>query len=78
MPSGQNLVVGAGDGGVVPGDAYPPEVKQRTETNQSMGAAPGGGVVGYGNAVPPGAISGLGEPLGGSGALQGQDAPYKS
>lgn len=78
MPSGQNLVVGAGDGGVIPGDAYPPEVKQRPDTSQSMaGPPPGAGVVGYGNAVPSGYSAGLGEPLGGSGGLQGQDMPYK-
>jgi len=28
MPNGQQLVVGSGDGGVVAGEAYPPDVKQ--------------------------------------------------
>ena len=83
MPNGQQLVVGTGDGGVVPAEAYPPEMKQ-SEGNQSVyggGAqpgvsAPGYGVEGYGNATgPPAYSSGLGEPLGSS--LQGQNVREK-
>jgi spartin len=34
MPNGQQLVVGAGDGGVVPGDAYPPDIKHNGSYEQ--------------------------------------------
>lgn len=79
MPNGKELVVGAGDGGVVPSDALPPEARQKTEGNQDLPGtghigvgAPGVGEVGYGNAAPPSYGSGVGEPLG-STALQGQN-----
>ena len=81
MPNGQQLVVGGGDGGVIPEDAYQADLK-RTDTggSTSYGGAtqpgvekPGYGIEGYGNAtggLPP-YSSGVGEPLGGS--LQGQN-----
>ena len=73
MPGGQNLVVGGGDGGVVP-----PEAMARHQGNEKSemgyqdhpGAGPsavhepGVGQVGFGNAAPPAYGSGLGEPLG--------------
>lgn len=81
MPNGKELVVGAGDGGVVPADALPPEAHQKkAEGNQDLPGTgqigvgdPGTGEVGYGNAAPPSYASGIGEPLG-STALQGQNA----
>ena len=84
MPNGQQLVVGTGDGGVVPGDAYPAEVKQDEQTSNAYAggvqpgiSAPGYGVEGYGNAAiqPPTYSSGLGEPLGST--LQGQNVREK-
>jgi len=69
MPNGQSLVVGAGDGGVVPGDAYPQQDVKRVDSNTSQGynvggrlnsanqsttSLPGYGVEGYGNqGLPP-------------------------
>lgn len=70
MPNGQQLVVGAGDGGVVPADAYPPELKKKDSYGNSSQPGyekPGYGVEGYGNAanVPPAySTGGLGEPAG--------------
>ena len=81
MPGGGDLVVGGGDGGVVP-----PEIIRQTDskgtvgngsipgTGQMSNTKPGYGEVGYGNAAPPAYGSGVGEPLG-SQNLQGQD-PY--
>lgn len=70
MPNGQQLVVGAGDGGVIPGDAYPQEVKQNDY--QTGPEKPGAGVEAFGNATshPPTYTSQLGEPMGST--LQGQ------
>ena len=75
MPGGQDLVVGAGDGGSVP-----PEMMQQqrdrkgtktsvanqdlTGTGQGGSSRPGYGEVGFGNAAPPAYGSGVGEPLG--------------
>ena len=68
MPDGQNLVVGAGDGGVVPGDRYPSAAEEKD--NMSGGYAsqpavnrPGYGVESYGNAAsgPPAYSSGVGQ-----------------
>lgn len=83
MPNGQALVVGAGDGGVMPGEAYPNDMK-RVPTNHSVGGGsiydssdpsrtslPGYGAEGFGNqaALPPAyGSSGVGE------GLQGQRA----
>ncbi len=70
MPNGQQLVVGAGDGGVVPVDSYYGDVK--TDNGSVYGGAskpgataPGYGVESYGNAasVPPAYSPGLGDPL---------------
>ncbi len=85
MPDGQNLVVGGGDGGVVP-----PAVKQSLQgdmkdtvgnqdlpgTGQTGVNAPGVGQVGFGNAAPPAYGGGVGEPLGSQG-LQGQNTAAK-
>ena len=82
VPGGGKLVVGAGDGGVVP-----PEVLQQQSSQSGVGnpkfsgsgqagiAAPGVGEIGFGNAAAPASAygSGLGEPLGTQG-LQGQDS----
>ena len=83
MPNGEQLVVGAGDGGVVPGDALPPEKQHNLVGNQDLPGTgqvgignPGTGQIGFGNAAPPAYGSGVGEPLG-SGALQGQNTYAK-
>jgi len=84
MPNGQQLVVGAGDGGVVnqgpgPHDGYPADVKQ-TGSSQNPYAGissqkPGTEPVGFGtfgaNPAPPSYGSGVGE------NLHGQYAPEK-
>lgn len=79
MPNGQELVVGTGDGGVVPGEVLPADMKQGAASSQPVGNnyLPGAGtpaaeVQGYGMHAPPpsyGAQSGIGEPL------HGQYAP---
>lgn len=86
MPNGQQLVVGTGDGGVVPGEVYPSGM-QENEAPPSVygGASQAAGVnkpgyvsvEGYGNAAtaPPAYASGIGEPLGSS--LQGQNMREK-
>jgi len=80
MPNGQQLVVGTGDGGVVPAEAYPTDIKQNNGmSNDYAGgmqpgvSTPGYGVENYGNAAigPPAYSSQLGEPLGST--LQGQN-----
>lgn len=85
MPNGQQLVVGAGDGGVVPGEALPPDAKQHDlyspdvygGATQAGVSKPGYGVESYGNAAnePPSYSSGVGEPLGST--LQGQNVREK-
>ena len=77
MPNGQQIVVGTGDGGVVPPEAYPQDVKRDEKTQMGYGQhaganAPGYGVESYGNttAQPP-AYSGVGE------SLQGQNLREK-
>ena len=76
MPNGQNLVVGAGDGGVVPG---PEEQSEGYNDKYAGGVQPGAeyGVQSYGNAtnMPPAYSGGLGEPMGSS--LQGQSVREK-
>jgi len=80
MPNGQQLVVGSGDGGVVPQDEKP----QQGEGAGAYGGAaqpgvsiPGYGVESYGNAAtgPPAYSSGVGEPMGST--LQGQNVREK-
>lgn len=86
MPNGQQLVVGAGDGGVVPAEAYNQDMKpQGTQGDYYSGGTqagvnqPGYGVEGYGAHAnqPPSystqASGGLGNPAGS--ALQGQQFP---
>ena len=85
MPNGQQLVVGTGDGGIVPAEAIPSDMKRKHYEQSSSYAGgqtqpgvdqPGHGVEGYGNAtgLPP-YSSGLGEPLGSN--LQGQNVREK-
>lgn len=85
MPNGQNLVVGGGDGGVIPpgtvqahhGDAKGTVGNQDLPgTGQPGVSTPGVGQVGYGNAAPPAYSGGVGEPLGAQG-LQGQTTSEK-
>jgi spartin len=71
MPNGENLVVGAGDGGVVPDDVAKRSDMKKTDSNQDL---PSLGEVGYGNRAPPSYVSG--EPMG-SEALKGQNIPSK-
>ena len=85
MPNGQQLVVGSGDGGVVPAEAYNQDMKQSGTAqdyyaggqSQSGVNAPGYGIEGYGSHAnqPPSYLSGsqLGNPAGS--ALQGQQYP---
>lgn len=82
MPNGQQLVVGAGDGGVVPGEAVYGDGKNDSSsyyggTSQPGAIMPGQGVESYGNAAtgPPSYSTGFGEPLGSS--LQGQNVREK-
>ena len=69
MPNGQQIVVGTGDGGVVPPEAYPQEKTEMgyAGAQQPGVSAPGYGVESYGNAAnQPPAYSGVGEPLAGA------------
>lgn len=85
MPNGQQLVVGAGDGGVVPAEVLPHDAKESDHYSSDVygGAAqsgvskPGYGVESFGNAAngPPAYSSGVGEPLGST--LQGQNVREK-
>ena len=86
MPNGQQLVVGSGDGGVVPAEVYEQDPKQKHDfySSESYGGAsqtgvgqPGYGVESYGNAAtaPPSYPSSVGEPLGST--LQGQNVREK-
>ncbi|KAF2454590.1 senescence-associated protein-domain-containing protein [Lineolata rhizophorae] len=74
VKGGGEIVVGGGDGGVVPEE----DLKQGGVNNDNLGqgqssGSSGPGLVGYGNAVPPSySSSGIGEPLGSQG-LQGQN-----
>ena len=88
MPGGQNLVVGGGDGGVVPpGTMAPQQGNEKSKrghqdlpgAGQPSVNAPGGGQVGFGNAAPPAYGSGVGEPLGTqeTQGLQGQNTAGK-
>lgn len=84
MPNGQQIVVGTGDGGDVPPDAYPQDVKRddRSEMGYAGGqhagvGTPGYGVESYGNAATqPPAYPGMGESLGGA-PLSGQNTREK-
>ena len=81
MPNGQQLVVGAGDGGVAPGEAAYHDGKDDGSyyggASQYGATQPGEGFQGYGNAAiaPPTYSSGIGEPLGST--LQGQNVREK-
>jgi len=85
MPNGQQLVVGSGDGGVVPAEAFESDQKRNDYySSDAYGGAsqtgvsqPGYGVESYGNAAaaPPSYPSGVGEPLGST--LQGQNVREK-
>ena len=84
MPDGKELVVGTGDGGVMPAEAYTDDMQKKdgysTEYAGGMQpgiSKPGYGVESYGNAAtgPPAYSSQLGEPLGSS--LQGQNTREK-
>lgn len=81
MPNGQQLVVGAGDGGVVPAEAFEGDQKKKNEyyagASPTGVTQPGYGVESYGNAAtaPPSYPSGVGEPLGST--LQGQNVREK-
>jgi spartin len=84
MPNGQQLVVGAGDGGVVPQEAMAVQGgdgklsgQMYSGASQAGVNAPGYGVESYGNAAnaPPAYGSGVGEPLGST--LQGQNVREK-
>jgi spartin len=83
MPNGQQLIVGSGDGGVVPAEAYSADSKQSNQYSSEYGgaaqagvSAPGYGVESYGNATSgPPAYAGVGEPLGST--LQGQNVREK-
>jgi len=82
MPNGQQLVVGTGDGGVMPGEAVSGDFKNDGASVYGGAAqpgvsVPGYGVESYGNAAvgPPSYSSGLGEPLGST--LQGQNVREK-
>ena len=81
MPNGQQLVVGAGDGGVMPGESAYGDGKHdgsfyggASQYGENM---PGQGVESYGAhaAAPPTYSSGVGEPLGST--LQGQNVREK-
>ena len=79
MPGGGDLVVGGGDGGMVPAEVLPHPDPKMTAANQDLPGTdqpgvsrPGYGEVGFGNAAPPAYGGGVGEPLGSQG-LQGQD-----
>jgi len=69
-PGGGDLVVGGGDGGVVPPEAMRGDPKAGVANQKLPGTgqpgvnAPGVGEVGFGNSAPPAYSSGLGEPLG--------------
>lgn len=86
MPNGQQLIVGGGDGGVVPADARPPlggEKRSDSYSDMYGGSSqpgvsqPGYGVESYGNAasLPPAYSSRVGEPMGST--LQGQNVREK-
>jgi spartin len=79
---GGHVIVGEGDGGVVPPELIPKQGQPAGQPQPGIGAGatvpPGTGQVGFGNQVPAGYGSGVGEPLGGL-APQGQQgyAPGK-
>lgn len=73
---GGQVVVGGGDGGVIPEK----DIQRAGVKNENLGQGQYGssspGIEGFGSHAPP-AYSGVGEPLGGQ-ALQGQNVPYKN
>lgn len=76
VKGGGEIVVGGGDGGVIPES----DLKQAGVSNDNLGTGtsrnqyrtPSPGVVGFGNSAPPSYRSGVGEPLGSQGP-QGQN-----
>ena len=73
MPSGHDLVVGGGDGGELPPEAYQQKGEKGgiakedyTRAGQMGSGRPGYGEAGYGNTGPPSYASGAGEPSGSS------------
>lgn len=74
MPNGQQIVVGTGDGGVVPPEAYPQDVKRDDRSEKGyQGGGSAYGTEGYGNAAhQPPAYSGVGEPLSGQSTREKQ------
>lgn len=77
---GENLVVGGGDGGVLPPEAMKSTSSSGGVSNENLSGSgqagvekPGVGQVGFGNAAASAYGSGVGEPLGTQG-LQGQDS----
>lgn len=82
VKGGGDIVVGGGDGGVVPEEDLRNANGQQAVTNENLGPGQSGGpsapgaVVGFGNQAGPGASSGIGESLGNQG-LQGQTLPEK-
>ena len=81
MPGGGDLVVGSGDGGVVPPEMRPQKDPQGSVGNQDLSGpgqpsfgASSTGEIGFGKAAPPLYGSGVGEPLDAQG-LHGQ-APF--
>ena len=82
MPDGKQLIVGTGDGGVVPEQTYPQDLQSTSSKQEIYGGGiqpgvnqPGSGVQGYGNAVPPSYSASLGEPM--ATGLQGQNYSEK-
>ena len=76
VKGGGEVVVGGGDGGMVPPSYFEKVGAGTSNSNLGPGQAggpSGPGLVGYGNAAPRARSPGIGEPLGGQ-ALQGQNA----
>jgi spartin len=71
-----DIVVGGGDGGVVPvNDLYKGDAKGGVSNTGSFGPDTGApSVVGFGNAAPPSYSSGVGENIAGTG-VQGRGHP---
>ena len=76
-PGGGDLIVGTGDGGVIPADAMPPSSEATVKNDRLPGMnAPSVGEMGYGNSASYG--SGIGEPLSAAQQPQGPNTydPY--
>jgi spartin len=75
MPNGQQLVVGTGDGGVVPDEVYQESMQKKNGMSTEYAGGYGVESYGYATASPPAYSSQLGEPLGST--LQGQNVREK-